>query len=413
MTARETAQTSSRGGSPIDSLAVISICLDDDTRSFLERFVERADLVRLRSHLTHYPKEEPEGAGEWMGDPAPDICLVDFDQDRQRATATAESIHARAPRTAIFAISSQSQPDSIIQAMRSGCSEYLVKPIDREQLLEAIARVAGRRKEKKEACSAQVITFVGAKGGCGVTTLVTQLGALLASAYQRKTLVIDFHRDVGDAALYLKLTNYRYHAYELVENTDRLDAELLQSFVLRHSSGLDVIPAPEGIEPPRHIPPGAVSQTLGFLRPRYEFILIDAPPGLNNGNLDLVRSSDQLCLVTVAEVSAVRNVVRYVDQLGHEQTPREKIRVVLNRHQKRSPISDDQIEKVVRQNIFWKVPNQYAQVLKTIHGGDPLAQSSTSEVAQSLNEWAGALARKPTTGDKKKDGSGILGLWNR
>src|ERR1041385_8630173 len=103
---------------------------------------------------------------------------------------------------------------------------------------------------------------MGAKGGCGVTSLVTQLGALLSTTLSRKTLIIDLHPDFGDTALYLGLTKYRYHFFELVENNDRLDAELLQSFLAKHSSGLDLIPAPEGSDTPRRILPGAVESDL-------------------------------------------------------------------------------------------------------------------------------------------------------
>ena len=49
----------------------------------------------------------------------------------------AERIHSASPGTALFAISGQSQPDAILEAMRSGCSEYLSKPIQREQLVNA------------------------------------------------------------------------------------------------------------------------------------------------------------------------------------------------------------------------------------------------------------------------------------
>src|SRR5207302_11348744 len=148
------------------------------------------------------------------------------------------------------------------------------------QLLNAVAGVGGRRRERTQPFRAQVLAFMGAKGGCGVTSVVTQLGALLANSFSKKTLLVDLHPDFGDAALYLGLTKYRYHFFELAENTDRLDAELLQSFVLHHSSGVDLIPAPSGTEPARLISPGALSQTLDFLRSRYEFILIDLPPGL-------------------------------------------------------------------------------------------------------------------------------------
>ena len=413
MPAKDTRNAPRDGFSPGEPLSLISICLDKETWGTLKLFADSAPVVRLQKHLGEYRIDDHESVLEWIGNPAPDVCLIDFDKDRRSAAMVAERIHADAPETAIFAVSSQSQPDLIIQAMRSGCGEYLVKPLDVEQLLNAVARVGARRKERKETDRAQVLAFLGAKGGCGVTTLVTHLGVLLASSYSRKTLVVDLHHDIGDAALYLRLTKYRYHSFELLENTDRLDAELLQSFVIHHSSGLDLIPAPEGAEPARQALPGAVAQTFDFLRLRYEFILVDLPVGLNDENLELIRYCDQIYLVTVAEVSALRNVLRHLDYFTHKQISQERVRVILNRHQKRSLITDEQIEKAIHRKIHWKVPNQYVHVMKTISGGNSISQISGSEVGRNLHELAGAIGKKQSGEDEKREKSGILGLWKR
>jgi len=395
-----------------EPLSVVGVCLDEDTWLVLKQFAESAPLVRLRSHLSEYRVQDTESANDWLGTPPPDICIVNFDRDRRRAALAAESIHSAAPETAVFAVSTDAQPDLIIQAMRSGCSEYLLKPMGREQLLNAVARVGGRRKERLQPFKAQLLAFMGAKGGCGVTSVVTQLGAMLANSFSKKTLIVDLHPDFGDAALYLGLTKYRYHFFELMENNDRLDAELLQSFVAHHSSGLDLIPAPEGNDAPRRILPGAVAQTFEFLRMRYDFILVDMAPGLSDENLEMIRHCDQLHVVTVSEVSALRNVVRHLDYLTRKEIPRERFRVVLNRHQKRALISDGEIEKTIGQKIFWKVPNQYAHVVKAINGGDPVAQLSSSDVTKNLRELASSLGAKPTP-EKKKESSGFLGLLGR
>jgi len=395
-----------------EPLSVVGVCLDEDTWTVLKTFAESAPLIRLRSHISEYRTQETDAASEWLGTPSPDICIIDFDRDRRKAAQAAEIIHSAAPDTALFAVSSDSQPDLIIQAMRSGCSEYLLKPMGREQLLNAVARVGGRRRERLQPFKAQVLAFMGAKGGCGVTSLVTQLGALLANSFSKKTLIVDLHSDFGDAALYLGLTKYRYHFFELVENNDRLDAELLQSFLARHSSGLDLIPAPEGNDTPRRILPGAVAQTFDFLRMRYEYILVDMAPGLSDENLEMIRHCDQLQVITVAEVSALRNVVRHFDYLTRKEIPRERFRVILNRHQKRSLIGDGEIEKTIGQKIFWKVPNQYAHVVKAINGGDPIAQLSSSEVTKNLRDLASTLGAK-AAGEKKKESSGLLGLLGR
>jgi pilus assembly protein CpaE len=134
---------------------------------------------------------------------------------------------------------------------------------------------------------------------------------------------------------------------------------------------------------------------------------------LSDENLEMIRHCDQLQVITVAEVSALRNVVRHCDYLTRKEIPRERFRVILNRHQKRSLISDSEIEKTIGQKIFWKVPNQYAHVVKAINGGDPIALLSSSEVTKNLRDLASTLGAKAAVGEKKKESSGLLGLFGR
>lgn len=391
-------------------LRAVGVYLDEESSQFLNLFAGSSSLISVRAQLGRSRiEQDPEKVLEQLEAFAPDICLLDFDRHRGMAMNLAESIHTRFSETALFAVSSHSQPNAILDAMRCGCNEYLVKPIDREQLSAAVMRVGARRKEKQDQTRAQVLAFMGAKGGCGVTTLATQMGALLAKSFSRSALLVDLHADFGDAALYLKLNKARYHFFELLENTERLDADLLESFLMKHSSGLEVIPAPEGnVASSNGMVTGALSTTLEFLRGRYEFILVDMPPSLNDDNLTAIRDCDQLYIVTVAEVSAVRNVVRQLQYLEQKDIPSEKVRIVLNRYHKNNVVSDAQIEKAIEHKIFWRVPNQYPQVVKAIHEGDPIAQLPNSEVARSLERWAGEIGKKPGMEAAKKQSSGLL-----
>ena len=402
---RQHALSSDSSGS--HQLSVLTIALDRESQRLLKLWLSTANLREVPS----YP--EDNAFLESMETSAPDVCLIDFDKDSRKAFLIAEHIRQESPDTAIFAVSSDAQPDVIIQAMRSGCREYLFKPLVRDQLLQAITRAGGRR-ERKERSNSHIMTFIGAKGGCGVTTIATQLAAMLASSGSKKTLLLDLHPSLGDAALYLGFTNSKYHAYELMENTDRLDAELLQSIALHHSSGLDILPAPNDFETTRHAGSGAISQMFNFLRLWYEFILIDIPAGLNEYTDKLISHSDQLYIVTVAEVSALRNASRIVDYFGQEDVPDDKLRVILNRFEKRSPIPESQIEKLIQRKIFWTVPNQYHQAVKTISSGDSRGDISRSELIRNLKGWAdsiaaGARAEADTRANKKK--RGILGLF--
>jgi pilus assembly protein CpaE len=396
-----------------EPVSVVAVGTDDEIWRFLEVFAESTGLIQLRSRIGDRRGLDQDTVLEQLGNSGPDICLVDFDKDRRTAAIIAERIHTALPETAVFAVSAQTQPEVILEAMRSGCGEYLVKPIDREQLIKAVARIGSRRRDKQEQSRGQVLAFMGAKGGCGTTTLVTQFGALLSSSLSRNTLLVDLHPDFGDAALYLKLTKTGFHLFDLLENTERLDDDFLQSFIMKHSSGLQLIPAPEGSVAHRDLAGGAISHTLGFLRQRYDFILADLPPSLNAENLAVINDCDQLYLITVAEVSAIRNVVRQLEYFAEKDVPKDKIRVVLNRQDKKNVLSDVQIERALQQKIYWRVPNHYPQVVKTIHEGDPIAQLSTSEVTRSLEAWADSIGRKPGAEVKKEKSGGLRGFWNR
>jgi pilus assembly protein CpaE len=398
------------GGRP---LSIVSVSLDDESRELLRRFVESVPGLHVRLQLDDYNQQSQDALLQAIGEPPPDICLIDFDRDRQAAVQAAQRIHAAYHGAALFAVSSDVRSELIIQAMRCGCNEYVVKPIGREELLSAVNRVGGQRREKREQFNGQVLAFTGAKGGCGVTMLATHLGALLAKSFGRRTLLVDLHPEGGDAALYLGQMSLHYNFFELLDNTHRLDSEFLQGFLLHHSSGLELLPAPEASEPVKRVSPDALGQTFDFLRQRFEFILVDLPPGCGETNLEMIRYSDHTHLVTVAEVPALRNTARYLDYLSRMQHLDDRIRVVLNRHLKHGPITDEQIEKAIRKSIFWRIPNHYSQVVATINTGDPVAGLNRSEVTRNLMRWAESLGSKPEAAANGRKKSGLLSLFNQ
>jgi pilus assembly protein CpaE len=412
MNSDRTTRSSERGKAPAaDSLSIATLCLDQEASSQLRGFLDSVPLAQLVTELQHYLADEQDSVFvDRLKDLRPDICIIDFDRDREKAGRTAERIREVLTETAIFAASSKSQSDLIIRAMRSGCTEYVIKPIDRDQLLEALARVGGRRREKREQIAGQVLTFLSAKGGTGATTLAIHLAAHLAQT--KKTLLVDLHPDLGDAAIFLALPRHQYHFYDLAENTHRLDAEFLQGFVVRHPSGLEVLPAPDGVETARRAGSEALQRVMELLRVQYEFVVVDCSPALNEETMAVIDLADYLYLVATPEIPSLRNVARHLEFFGRYDYPRDKIRVIINRHTKSSSITDAQIEKAIHKNIFWKIPNQYAEIIKAINNGDPLSIAPRSELMRSLNEWVESLIGKPIPQGKKAE-KGMFGFLGR
>jgi pilus assembly protein CpaE len=322
-------------------------------------------------------------------------------------------------KLAIFAVSAKADPELIISAMRCGCTEYLLKPLQPERLADSLQKVGARKQEKAGGQQrAQVVSFVGVKGGSGVTAIAIHLATFLARM-GRKTLLIDHHPDLGDAALYLGFSKHRYNFYELINNIHRLDTELLEGFTLRHESGLEMLASAEDFGLTPHVSDQSIQDTIGALKGFYQTIVVDCPPGMSEYNIAAVEQSDRLYLVATPEVPSIRNLVRYLDYLSRCNYPPDKMLVVINRYSKRGGITDQQIEKAIRRRIHLAVPNSYAEVIQAINTGQPVLPNSKSELARVLSRWSSDLTARGTAADSaraevagapQKRGLGILGL---
>jgi pilus assembly protein CpaE len=109
------------------------------------------------------------------GGAAPDLAVVDI---RNGTVEAIERLRASWPSASIFAVASSPEPDQILQAMRAGANEYLAwsnrdsgTTLD-EAFQTALKRTVERtRPAKDKARSGVTLSFFGAKGGTGTTTL--------------------------------------------------------------------------------------------------------------------------------------------------------------------------------------------------------------------------------------------------
>jgi pilus assembly protein CpaE len=368
-------------------IALVTVGLDPLTYRTLSHFISGMPSAGITAGIDTYSGAEWElgRAGEQA---ATRVCFIDYDQEPEQAIRVTERLRADYPDVHVFALSSYSDPERIIVAMRAGCAEYLVKPLEMDRVQEGLVRVEARQKEKtRSKVRGRVIALIGAKGGTGVTTLALHLALELIGQSQRKCLLVDQHETLGDASLYLGTGRHRFSFYELANNTDRLDQELLQGFLLQHGSGLHLLDSPDSIESAHSAPIPAIERTMAFLAESYAHVVVDCAPGLTAAAMACLAQSDQVGIVMTAELPCVRNAVRYLEQLGRAQCT-GNIEIILNRYSKRGPLSDDQIEKALGRPISFRIPNSYNEVIRAINTGEPIS-SRKSDFGAAIQKWAG------------------------
>src|SRR5579864_8308427 len=392
------------------NIAVSTVGLDPMSYRTLASFMLAVPGAVMVANLDGYSGAEREIAR--VGDRTRTrICFIDYDQNYEQAVWVTEHLRNNNPEVSVFAVSSNTEPERIVAAMRVGCAEYLLKPLQNDRVLDALARVDAKQKDRARAkVHGKVITVIGAKGGTGVTTLALHLALDLTGNNQRKCLLVDQHSALGDASLYLGVGRHQYSFYELANNTDRLDQELLQGFLLKHSSGLHLLDSPETVDVVRQASPSAVERTLSFLSEIYQFVVVDCPPGLTDVTMACIAQSDLIVIVLTAELPAIRNAVRYIEHLEKLGLSSGKIQIVLNRHSKKGPLDDDRIEKALGRKISLRVPNAYNDVIRAINAGAPIV-SGKSDFGASVQGWAKALASNNSNKTMAHSAGGVMSIF--
>lgn len=410
-------ETSPRGIPPNSKVCVVTVCTEVDTINSVSQVATQLFTNPTAVAMPRYlPQNQDLGILAEMQNADLCICIIDFDPDRDLAIETATSLQQLlGAKVMSIAVSRKSSASLIIDAMRAGCVEYLSKPLEKEQLTQAIVRLRMRWTPAHAAVSSgQVLAFLGARGGAGATTIAIHLAAFLVQLCGKKTLIIDQQRQLGHVALYMGLPPPKYHFYDLVRNVERLDEELLRGFLMRPANGVDVIAAPDELFALTEATLDDVHQTVKFLRGVYEYILIDCPHGLGRLNVATIDDCDKLFLVATPDIPALRDLSRYVDRLLQYHFPPGKINVVINRFRSKGEVRLEEVEKAVKQPVAVTIPNSSSELIAAMNSGKPLGPGGNSEFSRQMRKWATSLTQSgsPLRADIQPKPKRSLAFWS-
>jgi len=308
-------------------------------------------------------------------EPRCDVVLVDLDGNPERALEIVESIFSFGSAT-VIACSAEANLDLAVRCMRAGAREFLTFPLNPSTLADALARIAirGASTPPPRRTARKLFVFMGAKGGCGTTTLAANFAVALAQESGQTTLLLDLGVPLGDVAINLGIAA-DFSTFNALENYNRLDASFLSTLLARHYSGLNVLAAPTEF-PPTQPPVEAIERLLAVARSTFDYVVVDAGARLELKDTRFFYESAMLYLVTEVGVSDLRNANRMIGQFF--ATRGAKLQIVVNRFAPQSLLVDEkQIEKALTRTIDWRIPDDYACARRTAISATALAMEDS------------------------------------
>jgi pilus assembly protein CpaE len=330
-----------------------------------------------------------------------DIIIIDVDSDTEYALALARSISLDGHAT-VMVCSAKTDSELLVRCMRVGVREFLNLPIATHKMAEALARASALRITDRVAkkTDGRLLVFLGAKGGCGVTTLACNFAVSLAQESGERTLLIDLNLPLGDAAINLGI-NAEHSIVDALQNSSRLDASFLSTLLVQHPSGLFVLAAPTELSI-ADIPEEDIDRLLEVARREFDYVVIDAGSRLDLQRTHLFDESTTLYLVTQVGIPELRNSNRLITRLSVAGSP--KLEVVINRYDPRTmEIDDEHITKALTRPAQWKIPNNYAAVRRMQNAAIPLTEDD-SPISRSILQMTLAVCGQSNALPEKKKG---------
>lgn len=228
----------------------------------------------------------------------------------------------------------------------------------------------------------KTIGIVSLKGGVGKTTIVTAL----AGAFFRlgkSTLLVDGNLASPNLGLHLNVIDPEKTLHDVLNRSASLKE------AIHHGSGFDILPA--SIFNNLEVSPLKLKDHLKPLKNRYDMIIIDSSPALNDETLAVMLASDEIFVVTTPDHPTMSTSIKAAKLARQRGKPISGI--ILNKvHKKDFELSLEEVESTLDMPVFAVIPYD-TNILRALSVMEPSTiYKPYSEGSTEIMKFAAVLA---------------------
>ncbi len=322
--------------------------------------------------------------------------------DLEFACEFAAQERMRRPGLGVVLVRKRVEATVLAQAIRAGIRD-VVPQDDLSGLVEACNRsrelskllTGGAGSSASNRAPGVAVTVFSAKGGCGKTTMATNIAAALASDGRRRVCLVDLDLAFGDVGIALRLFPTR-SITDVVGMANSIDETGVRSVVTPHSPGLDTVLAPAEPGDSERIPASTVAELLRALKGIYDVVVVDTPPSFTDHVLAALDQTDEFVLLATLDVPALKNLKLTLEMLDLLGYPRDRWHVLLNRSDSKVGLEMSDVEQTLKMPIAGQVPSSRA-VSASVNRGVPLVLDQPNHpVSVAVRSFAEARLTRAT-----------------
>lgn len=324
-----------------------------------------SDIAELGHSLDYYPSETD--LMRFLQSHTPSIVFVDF-ECVETALKIVSVVERTNPGTQIIALrGGRYDPEVLIQAMRAGVREVLEFPKDIHIVRDSLKRASDVLKQRplNVQTTDNLFCFLPAKPGGGASTIAVNASSMLARLSGQKTLLMDLDLKNGVTSFLLKLNNPN-SIEDALDYAQQMDSSLWADLTTVRGN-LDILGSGT-LRTRGDVSKNHLLQLLGYVRRCYSAVCVDLSGNMEPFTEELMVDAKQIFLVCTQDISGL-HLARSKAEALRTMNLGDKVSILLNRVEKRSVFSIQEIEKLIGFRVRFSCVNDDKRVLDAVTGG--------------------------------------------
>jgi pilus assembly protein CpaE len=166
----------------------------------------------------------------------------------------------------------------------------------------------------------KMVSFIGARGGVGTTTMAANLAWHLANRQSRRVALVDLDLQHGDCHLLFNIATTP-GLRDALANPLRLDALLLDRLMTQHGERLFVLGGEEPLHEHVQFTASAIDTLFSVLRSQFHYVIVDVPRIPIPGYRRALEIADRRIVVVDPTMRAMRDAVRLAKMFDGDGDP--------------------------------------------------------------------------------------------
>lgn len=371
------------------SFKVLIVEKDEITTAIIDGYLKEVDGEFSIEKTTNLADAE-----KLIDENSVNLFIVDISENEEEIIFQINDIEKKYRNCKFIITSYNLKTDYIVRFLRTSKKDFINKPIAKTAFLKTFTEIYEKMTSEQDFSGhGKIITIYSNKGGLGKTTIAVNLAWQLGFENpSSKIAIVDMNMFLGDVTTFLD-TNPPYDMNFIIDKIDS-DEDISNLAAAYDESNLYIIADSPYREYSNIISKEAIIKLFNALRKKFKYIVVDCSSAITGKSKNVFYISDLILLITEANLPTLNNCKRCLDFFERINV-REKTELVLNRFSYDDDCSPEDIESVLKKNIFTGIPNDWQTVTESINRGVTIGECHPeTTIYDSYKELAELVEKK-------------------